>query len=192
MASMPRRYFDFAPDMTVRGRWTLGLITDPQGQEVDDPWIFKQGRPIPHPGRLKIPIQIPGKALDLSYAGMGALVVHIRVASVLAELAPEDVQVFPVEVEGQPDQFCVLVATKLVRCIDERASRYVEIWQPEDGRPEKVGLYRDVRGLRIDPSKVDDSKVFRTWGWSIVLIVREDIKDALERSGATGMQFVEV
>jgi hypothetical protein len=34
--------------------------------------------------------------------------------------------------------------------------------------------------------------VFRTWGWAIALIVREEIRDALERMGATGTEFEEV
>jgi hypothetical protein len=46
--------------------------------------------------------------------------------------------------------------------------------------------------MRIDPSRVDEAKVFRTWGWSIALIVREEIKEALERIGATGTKFQEV
>jgi hypothetical protein len=192
MVNMAQRYFDLSDDMTIRGRWLLGTPTDLQGREVEDPWMFYRGQPLPDLGRLRIPIDVPGRALDFSLAAFAAPVVHARVASVFAELAPEEVQTLPVEIEGQPEQFCILVATRLIRCIDERASRYVEIWQPEDGRPEKVGLYRDVRGLRIDPSKVGDAKVFRTWGWSIALIVREDVKDALERMGATGMRFQEV
>ena len=63
---------------------------------------------------------------------------------------------------------------------------------PEDGRPEKTGKYRAVAGMRIDPSKVGDAKIFRTWGWDIALIVSEEIKEALERIGATGMRFKEV
>jgi hypothetical protein len=189
---MPKRYFDLDDDMSIRGRWLLGTPTDLQGREVEDPWMFKKGRPIPNPGRLRLPIDVPGRPLDFSLAAFSAPVVHVRVATLLAELAPEDVQLFPVEVEGHPDQYCILVATQLIRCIDERASRYVEIWRPEDGRPEKVGQYRDVRGMRIDPSQVGDTKVFRPWGWSIVLLVREDIKDALERIGTTGTEFQEV
>jgi hypothetical protein len=46
--------------------------------------------------------------------------------------------------------------------------------------------------MRIDPSMVGDAKVFRTWGWHIALIVSEEIKDALERIGATGVKFKEV
>lgn len=192
MGRMPKRYFDLLDDMTIRGRWLLGTPTDLQGREVEDPWAFTDGTPIADPGRLKLPIDVPGRALDFSQAAFAAPVVHARVASVLSELAPEEVQTLPVEIEGQPEPFFILVATKLIRCIDERASRHIEIWQPEDGRPEKVGKYRDVRGMRIDPSQVGDAKVFRTWGWPIVLVVREDIKDALERMGATGTEFEEV
>lgn len=192
MWNMPRRYFKLSDDMTIRGRWLLGTPTDLQGREVEDPWMFYEGQPLPDLGRLKLPMDVPGTALDFSLAAFAAPVVHTRVASVFAELAPEDVQTLPVEIEGQSEQFYILVATKLIRCIDERASRHVELWQPEDGRPEKVGQYRDVRGLRIDASKAGDSKVFRTSGWSIALIVSEELKSALERIGATGMKFQEV
>jgi hypothetical protein len=46
--------------------------------------------------------------------------------------------------------------------------------------------------MRINPSKVGEAKVFRPWGWDVVLIVSEDIKQALERMGATGARFKEV
>lgn len=137
-------------------------------------------------------MSVPGKALDLSYGGIGTPVGYARVATLLAQLAPEDVQPFPVERQGHPEEFFVLVATRLVRCIDDAACKQVEYWTSEDGQPEKVGEYRDVCGLRIDPSKVGDAKVFRPWGWSVALIVREEFKDALERLGATGTKFKEV
>ncbi len=189
---MPKRYFDLSDDVYVPGRWYLHNPADPSGREVDDPWMFTDGRRLPNPGRLKIAIDRPGKPLDFSLAGLAIPLVHVRVATVFAELAPEDVQLFPVEVEGQPEQFCILVATKTLRCIDDAACKEVEIWTPEDGRPEKVGQYRDVYGMRIDPSKVGDAKVFRTWGWTVALIVSQEIKHALERIGATGTYFEEV
>ena len=186
------RYFDLSDDMSIRGRWVLGTPTDVQGQEVDDPWMFYRGQRLPDLGYLKLPIDVPGRALDFSLAAFAAPVVHSRVAAVFSELAPEEVQTLPVEIEGQPEPFFILVATQLVQCIDERASRHIRKWTPEDGRPEKLGKYRDVRGMRIDPSRVGDAKVFRPQGWAIALIVREDIKGALERRGATGPLFQEV
>jgi len=189
---MPKRYFELTDDMTITGRWLLGTPTDVQGQEVDDPWMFFRGQRLPDLGRLKLPVDVPGTALDFSRAAFAAPVVHARVASIFLELAPDEVQTLPVEIEGQPEPFFILVATKLVHCIDERASRHVRRWTPEDGRPEKLGTYRDVRGMRIEPLQVGEAKVFRPQGWAIVLIVREDIKDALERMGVTGTKFKEV
>jgi hypothetical protein len=192
MGVMPGRYFELLDNMTIPGRWLLGTPTDLQGQEVEDPWAFTDGVPIPDPGRLKLPIDVPGRELDFSLAGFAAPVVHARVASVFSEIAPNDVQLFPVEIQGHPGQFFILVATRLIRCIDDAACRQVEFWTPEDGQPEKVGEYRDIWGMKIDPVKVGDARVFRPWGWSVSLIVREDIKDALERLGATGTKFKEV
>jgi anthranilate phosphoribosyltransferase len=65
-------------------------------------------------------------------------------------------------------------------------------WKAEDGRPEKVGEYRYVHGMRIDPTRVGDARIFRTWGWRIALVVSEDLKRAIEEAGLTGARFVEV
>ncbi|XXF78217.1 hypothetical protein P2318_00225 [Myxococcaceae bacterium GXIMD 01537] len=188
---MTLRYFKLSPGV-VPGSWALGIPTDVDGREVKDPWVFKRGKPLPELGRLRLPIDRPGRAVDFSLAGIGTPVVHSRIASLLSELAPSDVQFLPVEIEGQTDRYSIFNVTRLVRCIDDKASAEVEYWGEDDGRPEKVGQYRKVAGLRIDPSKAGDAKVFRTWGWSVVLVVAEDIKDALERAGASGVSFQEV
>ncbi len=140
---------------------------------------------------MKIPIEIAGRPLDFSWAGLSIPVVHVKVASMLSERAPGDVQPIPADIEGQPDQYLVLVATRLIRCIDEKASK-VQFWQPEDGLPEKVGQYWAVDDMRIDKVKVGNAKVFRPEGWEVALIVSEEIKDAFERLGATGTRFEEV
>ncbi|RYZ37995.1 MAG: hypothetical protein EOO71_25835 [Myxococcaceae bacterium] len=192
MKKAPVRYFELAEDMTVPGRWGLGTPTDPLGRELDDPWAFTDGRSLPDPGVLRVPVPTSGLSLDFSRAGFCIPVVHVRVATVFAELAPTDVQLFPVMIQGQADQFCILVATQLVRCIDDKASKFVAHWTPADGQPEKVGEYRNVRGLRIGTGKVGDARVFRSWGWNVALLVSEDIRDALVRLGTTGAKFKEV
>ncbi|MBZ4421586.1 imm11 family protein [Myxococcus sp. RHSTA-1-4] len=189
---MPKRYFRLKEDKQV-GNWALGDPLDERGQEVDDPYVFREGRPVHVEGRLTIPVEAPGRRLEFCTAGLGAApIVHVRLASLFAELAPDDVQLIPVDVQGQPDQYLILVATKLIRGIDDDSSEEVLHWQPEDGQPERVGEYKSVIGLRIDPTKVGDARVFRTWGWDIALIISEDIKRALERVRATGATFTEV
>jgi hypothetical protein len=187
---MAQRFFTLADDRYVPGRWHLDTPIDSKGHKVHD-WDFKRGTAVHLEGRLKIPIEIAGRPLDFSWAGLSIPVVHVKVASLLSERAPGDVQLIPADIEGQPDQYLVLVATRLIRCIDEQASRIL-LWTHEDGVPHKVGKYRDVRDMRIDKAKVGNAKVFRPEGWSSTLIVSEEIKDALDDMGATGTRFEEV
>jgi hypothetical protein len=186
------RYFRLSDDVHASGRWYLDDPVDPRGREVDR-WQFERGLPVAIDGRLWLPLYRPGKPLDFSVTAVGgAPIVHGRVASIFAELASTDVQLVPVDIEGQTDEFFILNATRVVKCIDDKASAEVQYWKPEDGRPEKTGNYRAVHGLRIDPSKAGASKVFRPWGWLVVLLVSEELKDALERIRATGTKFKEV
>jgi hypothetical protein len=187
---MSMRFFDLYDDIQFPKRWHLDTPLDDQGRMVND-WDFKRGVPVHIEGRLRIPVETAGRALDFSEAGVRIPVVHVKVASVFKELAPTDVQLVPVDIGGQPDQYSILVATRLIRCIDEKASK-VQFWTPEDGVPQKIGKYYAVDNLHIDKTKVGEARVFRPEGWSGTLIVSEDIKRALERMGATGTKFEEV
>lgn len=189
---MSKRYFKLSDDLSLPKRWDLGHPVDSRGQELEDPWQFTDGRPLRIEERVRIPVRGMGKPLDFSHASFSTPIVHARLASLFTERAPGEVQLLPVDVDGQPEQYCILVATRLIRCIDDQRSTEVTYWTPEDGRPEKVGEYRDVYEMRIDPARVGDAKVFRTWGWPIALIVSEDIKAALEQARATGVRFTEV
>ena len=188
------RYFELDQDLYIPGLWYLDTPVDSQGQDAGS-WLFMQGKPASVQEPLKVGLFRPGKPLDFSLADAGAVpVVHPRVAAVLTALAPGDIQTWPIQVEGQPEPYVLVNATRLVDCIDDEASERVERWIPEDenDQPERAGEYRNVVGMRIDKARVGDAKVFRPWGWTIVLVVSEDIKDALERTGATGMTFTEV
>jgi hypothetical protein len=187
---MTQRFFKLTDDMDVPRRWLLGTPLDIQGRKVFD-WDFKTGKPVQVEGRLKIPIKLKGRPLDFSWAGVMIPVVHVKVASMLSERAPNDVQLIPADIEGQAEQYFVVVATRLIRCIDEAASE-VSFWKPEHGVPEKVGQYMGVDRMRIDNTKVGNAKVFRPEGWTVSLLVSEEIKDALEHMGATGTRFEEV
>lgn len=156
-----------------------------------DDWSFKSGTPVSIEGPLRIPIEHAGRPLDFSETNLGIPVVHARVASLFMELASHDVQLVPARIEGHPDQYLVLVATRLIPCIDERTSQ-IRLWTHEDGVPHKLGQYKSVRNMRIDPARVGDARVFRPAGWEGTLIVSGQIKDALERMGATGPKFEEV
>lgn len=189
---MPKRFFKLTDDVYLSGRWELGHPLDEQGLKLEDPWQFRVGQAAHTNGRIRIPIKLPGRPLDYSHAAFSIPIVHARVASVFADLAPGEVQLIPVELDAQAEQHFILNATGLRKCIDDAASEEVRYWTPEDGLPEKVGTYASVSGMRIDPMKVGDARVFRTWGWTVALIVSGDIQEALERQGITGARFTDV
>jgi hypothetical protein len=140
---------------------------------------------------LRIPVEIAGTPLDFTEANVSVPVVHVRVASLFAELAQNDVQLIPVNVESQSDQYLLLVPTRRIDCIDEKASRF-DRWTPEEGVVHKIRRYSIMYELHIDKAKVGSAKVFRLEGWTSGPIISEEIKDALDRMGATGTRFEEV
>ncbi|CAM4109662.1 hypothetical protein G4177_29155 [Corallococcus sp. ZKHCc1 1396] len=190
---MSARFFDLDFDVYVPGRWYLGEPHHLAGPEIEDIWQFIQGKPVELPERLRIPLSQDGRALDFDKTPVGgAPIVNARVAAVFRELAPQDIQLFPVEVEGQSAPYFLLNVAKEIDCIDDAACREARRWVPEDNRPDRLGEYHVVSGLRIDRSKVGGARVFRLWGYHPPIIVAGDIKDALERTGALGARFVEV
>jgi hypothetical protein len=187
---MTGRYFDLFDDVYVPGRWHLDEPVDQRGQKLEI-GLFRRGEPVHVKGPLRIPLYVPGKALDFSLADGSIPIVHARLAAVFAELTPGDVQLIPVEVEGESEPYVLLNITRVVKCIDDETSSSVRYVTPEHGLPDQIGEYRSVIGMRIDPSKVGDAQVFRTWGW-VAIVVSDAIKEALERLGATGTKFTSV
>jgi hypothetical protein len=186
------RYYELDDDMITPGRWHLGDPVDGDGREVD-PWQFDEGRRLPDQGLIRFQLRVPGKPLDFSLDTLAIAVVHQRVVKLFERLGTQpDVQFVPVEVEGQQEPWFVLNALHLIPCIDNARSTEVQFWKPEDERPDKLGQYRSVFGMRIDSAKVGNAQVFRTWGWSVALIVSERIKQAMEAEGISGTKFTEV
>jgi hypothetical protein len=188
------RYFELDQELYIPGIWYLGCPVDSSGQEIGS-WLLSQGKPVSVEEPLNVGLSRPGRPLDYSLADAGAIpVVHPKVAAVFTSLAPGDIQTWPIQVQGQPEPYVLINIARLVNCIDEQASEYFERWIPEDenDQPERAGEYRYVKGMRIDKARVGAAKIFRPWGWAIVIVVTEDIKDALEHTGATGLKFTEV
>ncbi|WP_338864690.1 imm11 family protein [Myxococcus stipitatus] len=189
---MERRFFALNADRYVKGRWYLSDPTDADGKEIDELWRFSEGRTVELRETLRIPIYRPGEPLDFELAG-NTPIVSERVAAIFRELAPDDVQLFPVTVDGHPGPFFLLNITRLIPCIDDAACREVQYFSAdEELDAAQAGEYRSVAGLRIDKSRVGKTRAFRLWGWYMPIIVDEDLKDALEANGIFGGKFEEV
>ncbi|HEX8702907.1 MAG TPA: DUF1629 domain-containing protein [Myxococcaceae bacterium] len=187
---MPR-YFDLLDNTRIPGRWQLASPLDGQQNELD-PWQFKQGQVLDLGCVPRFTLDIPGTPLDFSWAAFSIPVVHARVVELFESMRVDGVQFIPAQVEGRSEPWYILNALQIIRCIDDARCEQVQYWKPEDNRPDKLGQYRAVHGLRIDPAKVGNARIFRTWGWKVALIISEDLKVAMETAGLSGTRFVEV
>ncbi|EPX57072.1 hypothetical protein D187_006826 [Cystobacter fuscus DSM 2262] len=124
---------------------------------------------------------------------MGIPVVHRRVVSLFERLGLDrEVQFLPAEVEGQTEPWFIINTLQVIRCIDDARCEEVFYWQPEDERPDKLGEYQNVRGLKVDPEKIGGANIFRPWGWLVAFLVSERVKQAMEDEGITGIDFTPV
>jgi hypothetical protein len=184
-------YFELCSNMRIPGRWVLKSPVDEHGEEVD-PWQFTESRVLEVQSELRLSMAHPGRELDFSLTGLGVVVVHGRVVQLFERMGIQEVQFLPAQVEGHFGPYFILNTLRVIRCIDDARCEEVRYWKPENGQPEKVGEYRVVAGMRIDPTQVGEARIFRPWGWPVALIVSEDLKQAMEAEGITGTRFIEV
>jgi uncharacterized protein DUF1629 len=187
---MPR-YYDLRDARQHPGRWHLGGPVDERGNELN-PWQFFKGRHLELGSVPRFSLDVSGHALDFCWAAFSIPVVHERFVHLFERLGIQHVQFIPAQVEGHTGPFFILNTLRIIRSIDDARCEEVQYFKPEDEQPEKVGQYKFIAGLRIDPMKVGDALIFRPWGWTGSLIVSEDLKQALEAERITGTRFVEV
>jgi uncharacterized protein DUF1629 len=176
--------------------WVLQGPFDEQGARLIDPWQYTDGRHLDEANPASPPTfriaQPAGSPLDFNISGLGIPLVPERVVRIFERLRTKDVQFLPARIASLTEPWFILNVTRVVRCIDDARCRQVNYFRPEDGQPEKVGTYRAVHDMRIDPTKTEGARIFRTWGWLIAIIVSQDIKEALEQEHVSGTKFIEV
>ena len=188
---MTTKYFEIYENVYIPGRWHLSSPQDAQGHRIL-PIRYKQGHPLDLQGEPVIPVHTPGLALDFSLA-LHVEVVTPRFVSLCERLGLQDqVQFIQAQVEGHAEPYFLLNTLRIIPCIDDARCEEVDRIGPEDGAPEFVGYYRNVAGMKIDPTKVGDAHLFRPWGWTVALLVSEHLKRAIKDAGLTGPKFLEV
>ncbi|RKH71531.1 hypothetical protein D7X55_32640 [Corallococcus sp. AB049A] len=115
-----------------------------------------------------------------------------RAANVFRRLAPDDIQVFPIKIEGENRDFYIINATRCFSCVDEKNSREVQIYPSDGVAPERAGTYRAIYGLRINPARTEGARIFRIQRYTSALIVSAELKRALEEVGNLGVNFERV
>jgi hypothetical protein len=84
----------------------------------------------------------------------------------------------------------------VVDCLDRGRSVF-QTWTKDnllfwEERIWMLGAFRDVSRVVLDSGKLGNVQVFRLWGWEEMVVVREDLKLAIEEAGITGCRFTEL
>jgi hypothetical protein len=184
------KYFEMDDFAEIQGRWWLKTPRDASGALID-PELFCNGQLLDLRPPLTISIRYDGEPLDWTFADFDMPVVSKRTADLLRSICGDDFQSFDATIEGYNGDFEVLNILKVIGCLDEQKSDIL-FWKEEDGRPDKVGQYRQVANMRIDSSQIGGANMFRIAGWEIALIVSEHIRRAFIDHKISGVRFVEV
>jgi len=191
VTSQPLRYYDVKTDDTRHSdRWFLDEPRSEDGGEIDAR-EFTYGKSYDGPRPANVPIQYQGKPVAFNFAAFDMPVVSERIASAIEEIAPGQVQRFPVLIDSRIPGYEILNAVCTEACLDESRAEVLK-WLLEDGRPEKIGEYRMVVNLKIDSARARGRHVLRIRGWEVALIVSSDVKRAIEAEENLGIVFDDV
>ena len=186
-------YFNMVDSLDlVPDRWYLGEPLDATGGLVDArQYTYARQMEMTEP--LELEVYNPGFPLDITFAAFEMPVVRRRVAELIENLAPHDVQRIPARITGRvgDDEYDILNVVREEACVDEARSQVIK-WKASDGRPDKLGEYRMVADLHIISEAVKGSHIFRIRGYHPLLICSGTIKAALESIHVTGVCFIEV
>jgi hypothetical protein len=179
------RYYSLG--MTDEDRWHLDLDQHFADGSPVDIWAYSRCEVIKHPKPVPFRIQVQGKRVDYNPTAFLVTVVSERMARVLEESAANDVQVIPAIVNGTTDRWNVINIITCVDCIDHHRS--LIYYYPRDDH-EKPGKPRGVLKLAVDAELIGDPQVLHPKDWVVATIVSEKVKMAVERIGASGIDFM--
>jgi hypothetical protein len=126
--------------------------------------------------------------LDWTFADFDMPVVRPSARELLESLAAPHVQFHEARVVGSWDRYAVANIVTVRACIDDQRSEFLK-WTSADGREDKVGDYRQVTRLRIDPGRMQNAPICRLAGWRISIVVSRELKEAIEAAHLTGLTF---
>lgn len=171
---MPQRFYRLlTDDATFGDRWFLGRPIGESGDEID-PRLFNYGRPYTGERPVAVPISYTGRMVQFNFAAFDMPVASQSVASIIREVSPTAVEFYPVSVGGMEHGAFILNVLSRCACLDEGRSKVTK-WSEEDGRPDKIGQYKMVIDLIVEPAKARGHDIFRIEGWKIALIVSENL-----------------
>ena len=131
-----------------------------------------------------------GPALpDVLFGFQAMPIVATQLAEAIRRVAPHDVQLVRTVIGACDERFRIVNITRMLDCIDERASQ-VQIATVDDIRTGRAyGRYRADSRIRIRAKAAHGAQLFRLLHWPVAVIASHEVIALLEAARATGVRW---
>jgi len=175
------KYFSLLDDMTTADRWYLDGPSGPAGEWLST--ALTSGSRYEGPTPLTCRVHHSGPPLELTMTQDDVPVLDERVAEIFDKHVGADAQLLPARASESTVKLWAVNVLAAPDCVDELRSAEVHRYTAEDGRPDRIGEYRQIGGLRIDPVRAGEHAILRPRGWWVTTIVGEPLAEALRKAG---------
>ena len=164
-----------------------------------DPWDFKSGTSI-ESRDINATAIFRSETIysDFPFTAFDVPVYSTKLKMLMEKHEPNSIQYLPLKIINENNNKHVngyYIANYLnkIDCLDRINSKY-EAWTKENlmflkDRPQMLYTFRDIQKVVLDSKKISNNKIFRLWGWDVMIIVREDIKNIIEAANIIGCNF---
>ena len=176
-------FYEFFPEADGSS-WHLDEFVDADGAEVDAR-IFTAARRVAVNGPLRCRISCIGRMTDLTFGPFFVPVASRALSRQLAALAPRDLELIPLVVEGSTEAFDIVNVLPRLDALDE--DRTVGGRWPDT--PSKADEWLYVAHAALKPGMVADHSMFRVRGPLASFFCSEHVREVLMPQEWTGFVF---
>jgi hypothetical protein len=176
-------------DSAVSDLWFLGQPVSYSGEAIDPRRFTACQRFGPVDQPLRLPIQRTGRAARLTFGSFDMPIVDRALGAAFSATAGDDVELVPA-ITKDGTQLSIANVLSCLDCIDE-SKTVGEKWAESHGRPDRVGRYRTILHLFVDPRRANH-EIFRVAGWKIALVVSDNFAHATGLAAIEGIRLLPV
>lgn len=138
---------------------------------------------------------------DFPFSAYDLPIYSPKLSALIKNMRIKQIQYLPIKIRNSNNNnvihgYCIANYLSVIDCLDRDHSDY-QVWTKNnllfwEERSWMLGTFRDVKKAVLDKSKIGDGLIFRLQGWEVMVIVREDIKQEIEKAKITGCVFTEI
>jgi hypothetical protein len=159
-------------------RWWLDRLEDGEGREVDERRFTFDLAPAQDFAQrgLRCRIRERGTEPDVTFGPFQLPVVEANVARLIEAIAPDDVELIPIQIVGSNREYRVLHVRRIVDCLDYQRSVYDRY---DDDDEDMAGQVKGIYELVVRADAMGSAKIFRIKDDEVWIYVTDVVRDAL-------------